>query len=63
MSFMRMKLFSNVMKFFYLMIMPSQQFCLCGTLFNVQDTFMKHVLRLEVIWTKPGWVMHFILFF
>jgi len=30
----------------YLMTLPSQQFCLCDTLFNVHDTLMKHALRL-----------------
>jgi len=45
-----MKLLSHMMKLFYLMTLPSQQFCLCGTLFNVHDTPMKHALRLA----SPG---------
>jgi len=43
---MRMKLLSHVMKLVHLMTLPSQQFCLRGTLFNVHDTLMKHALRL-----------------
>ena len=46
MSFMRMKFLSHLMKLLHLMTLPSQQFYLCGTLFNVHDTYMKHVLRL-----------------
>jgi len=45
MSFMGMKLLSHLMKLLHLMTLPSQQFCLCGTLFNVHDTPMKHTLR------------------
>jgi len=30
------------------MNLPSQQFYLCGTLFNVHDTLMKHALRLAL---------------
>jgi len=36
------------MKLLHLMTLPSQQFCLCGTLFNVHDTLMKHALRLTL---------------
>jgi len=32
----------------HLMTLLSQQFCLCGTLFNVHDTLMKHALRLAL---------------
>jgi len=41
-----MKLLSYLMKLLHLMTLPSQQFCLCGTLFNVHDTLMKHALRM-----------------
>jgi len=44
-----MKLLSHMMKHLYLMTLPSQQFCLCGTLFNVHDTLMKHALRLALL--------------
>jgi len=43
-----MKLLSHMMKLLHLMTLPSQQFCLCGTLFNVHDTLMKHALRLAL---------------
>ena len=43
---MRMKPLSHLMKLFHLMTLPNQQFCLCDTLFNVYDTFMKHALTL-----------------
>jgi len=43
-----MKLLCHLMKLFHLMTLPSQQFCLCGTLFNMHDTLMKHVLRLAL---------------
>ena len=43
---MKMKLLSHLMKLFYLMTLPSQQFYLCDILFNVHDTLMKHILRL-----------------
>ena len=46
MSFMGMKLLSHLMKLIHLMTLPSQQFCLCDTIFNVHDTLMKHALRL-----------------
>jgi len=36
------------MKLLHLMTLPSQQLCLCGTLFNVHDTLMKHALRLAL---------------
>ena len=49
MSFMGMKLLSYLMKLLHLMTLPSQQFCLCGTLFNVHDTLMKHALRLALV--------------
>ena len=45
---MGMKLLSHLMKLLHLMTLPSQQFCLCGTLFNVDDTLMKHALRLAL---------------
>jgi hypothetical protein len=41
-----MKLLSHLMKLFFLMTLPSEQFCLCDTLFNMHDTIMKHALRL-----------------
>ena len=44
-----MKLLSHLMKLLHLMILLSQQICLCGTLFNVHDTSMKHVLRLALV--------------
>ena len=44
-----MKLLSHLMKLLHLMILPSQQFCLCGTLFNVHDTIMKHALRVILV--------------
>jgi len=50
MSFMGMKLLSHLMKLLYLMTLPSQQFCLCGTLFNVHDTLMKYALRLAFLY-------------
>jgi len=40
-----MKLLSHLMK---TMILPNQHFCLCGILFNVHDTLMKHALRLAL---------------
>jgi len=43
-----MKLLSHLMKLLHLMTLPSQQFCLCGILFNVYDTLMKHALRLAL---------------
>jgi len=46
---MEIKLLSHLMKLFHLMTLPSQQFCLCGILFNVYDTLMKHTLRLALI--------------
>jgi len=46
---MGMKLLSHLMKLLHLMTLPSQQLCLCGTLFNVHDTLMKHVLRLALV--------------
>jgi len=45
---MGMKFLSHLMKLLHLMTLPSQQFCLCGTLFNVHDTLMKHALRLAL---------------
>jgi len=45
MSFMGMKLLSHLIKLLHLMNLPSQQFYLCGTLFNVHDTLIKHALR------------------
>jgi hypothetical protein len=45
---MGMKFLSYLMKLLYLMNLTSQQFCLCGTLFNVHDIFMKHTLRLAL---------------
>jgi len=47
---MGMKLLSHLMKLLHLMTicMPSQQFCLCGTLFNIHDTLIKHALRLTL---------------
>ena len=41
-----MKLLSYLMKLLHLMTLPSQQFYLCDTLFNVHDTLIKHALRL-----------------
>jgi hypothetical protein len=52
MSFMVMKLLSHLIKLLHLMTLSSQQFCLCGTLFNVHDTFMKHAL-LQRSWNDP----------
>ena len=49
MSFIGMKLLSHLMKLLHLMTLPSQQFCLCGTLFNVHDTLMKYALRLAIV--------------
>jgi len=43
-----MKVLSHLMKLLHLMTLSSQQFCLCGTLFNVHDTLMKHPLRLAL---------------
>jgi len=43
-----MKLLSRLMKLLHSITLPSQQFCFCGTLFNVHDTFMKHALRLAL---------------
>jgi len=48
MSFMGIKLLSHLMKLFHLMTLPSQQFCLRDTLFNMHDTPMKHALRLAL---------------
>ena len=61
---MGMKLLSHLMKLLHLMTLPSQQFCLCGTLFNVfflkgstlfnvHDTLMKHTLRLALQHDPP----------
>jgi len=36
------------MKLLYLMTLPSQQFCLYDTLFNMHDTLIKHALRLTL---------------
>ena len=47
---MGMKLLSHLKKLLHLMTLPSQQFCLRGTLFNMHDTLMKHVLRLTVLY-------------
>jgi len=41
-----MKLLSHLMKLLHLMTLPSQQYCLCGTIFNVHDNVMKHTSRL-----------------
>jgi len=60
MSFMGMKLFSHLMKLLHLMTLPSEQFCLCNTLFNVHDTLMKHALRLALAYslcTGGSWVL------
>jgi hypothetical protein len=46
MSFMGMKLLFHLIKLLHLMTLPSQQYCLCGTLFNVHDTLIQHALRL-----------------
>jgi hypothetical protein len=43
-----LKLISHLMKLLHLMTLSSQQFYLCGTLFNVYDTLMKHALRLAL---------------
>jgi len=43
-----MKLLSYVMKLLHLITLSSQQFCLCGTLFNVHDTLIKYALRLTL---------------
>jgi len=43
-----MKLISHLMKLLHLMTLPSQQFCLCDTLFNVHHTLMKYALRLAL---------------
>jgi len=43
-----MKLLSHLMKLLHLMTLPSQQFCLCGTIFNMHDTLIKHALRLAL---------------
>ena len=43
-----MKLISRLMKLLHLVTLPSQQFCLCGTLFNVHDILMKHALKLAL---------------
>jgi hypothetical protein len=45
---MGMKLLSHLMKLLYLMTLTSQQFYLCGTIFYVHDTLMKHALRLAL---------------
>ena len=45
---MGMKLLSHLIKLLNLMTLSNQQFYLCGTLFNVHDIFMKHVLRLAL---------------
>jgi len=47
-----MKFLSHLMKLLHLMTLPSQQFYLCGTLFNMYDTLMKHALRLALV---PGY--------
>jgi len=51
---MGMKLLSHLMKLLHLMTLPSQQFCLCGTLFNVHDTLMKYALRPQKIGLATG---------
>jgi len=40
-----------MMKLIHLMTLPSQQFCLRGTLFNMHNTLMKHALRLALVVT------------
>ena len=45
---MGIKHLSHMMKLLHLMTLPSQQFCLCGTLFNVHDTLIKHALRVAL---------------
>jgi len=49
MSFMGMKLLSHLMKLLHLMTLPSQQFYLCGNLFNVYYILIKHALRLALL--------------
>jgi len=51
MSFMEIKL-SHLIKLLHLVTLPSQQFYLCGTLFNVHDTLIKHALRLAYKWQR-----------
>jgi len=60
MSFMGMKLFSHLIKLLHLMTLSSQQFCLCGILFNVHDTLIKHALRLALMRKKTHEIEHFI---
>jgi len=53
-----MKLLSHLMKLFHLMTLQSQQFCLCGTLFNVHATLVKHALRLALASHRSPKDMH-----
>jgi len=53
---MGMKLLSHLMKLLRLMTLPSQQFYLCGTLFNVHDTPIKYALTLMAT-SRPGHCM------
>jgi len=57
-----MKLLSHLMKLLHLMILPSQQFCLCGILFNVHDILMKHALRLALEQLTRSLVPNFLQF-
>jgi len=53
-----MKLLSHLMKLLHLMTLPNQQFCLCGTLFNVHNTLMKHALRLALLLGQSQCMLH-----
>jgi hypothetical protein len=48
-SFMGIKLLSYLIKLLYLMTLPSQQFCLCGTLFNLHNTPIKHAFETSLM--------------
>jgi len=55
---MGIKLLSHLMKFLHLMTLTNQQFCLCGTIFNVHDTLIKHALKLALETITRLWVIH-----
>ena len=48
-----MKLLSHLMKLLHLMTLPSQQFCLCGTLFNVHNTLINTCIETGL--TTASW--------
>ena len=56
MSFMGMKLLSHMMKLLHLMTLPDQQFCLCGTLFNVPGVDGRPIVKNTNYWESTDGV-------